>query len=166
VQASDYLELGTPDANGYPANSTGQVQFAAKPGDPSTPADEADVGIKVGISDVRDRTRDADPYVGEIQVAPVLRITDRGNGSGTSFTDAATGMDVPFNFGVACVPMPPAGSRCATTTTADAILPGMVSESDRTVWQVQRVDVFDGGPDSLAATADNTLFETQGLFVP
>jgi hypothetical protein len=135
-------------------------------GDPSTPANEADVAISLAVSDVRDRMRNDDAYLGQIQASPVLRISDRRNGSGATFTDPATTVDMPFSFGIACVPTPSAGSNCAVTTSANAIIPGAVVESERTVWQVLRVDVNDGGPDGIAATADNTLFETEGLFVP
>ncbi len=51
-------------------------------------------------------------------------------------------------------------------TTADAVLPGVVAEGKRTIWQLAAVRVNDGGPDGLAATPANTVFATQGLFVP
>jgi hypothetical protein len=42
-----------------------------------------------------------------------------------------------------------------------------VRERARTIWQVGQVTLLDGGPDGLASTAaGNTLFETQGVFVP
>jgi hypothetical protein len=51
-------------------------------------------------------------------------------------------------------------------TTADAVLPGAVQELKRTIWQLAAVRVNDGGSDGLAATPDNALFATQGIFVP
>jgi len=39
-------------------------------------------------------------------------------------------------------------------------------EAKRAVWQVDGVQVFDGGSDGVASTAGNTLFASQGLFVP
>jgi hypothetical protein len=36
----------------------------------------------------------------------------------------------------------------------------------RTIWQLDQVEVSDGGPDDLASTPDNSLFAVQGLFVP
>ena len=40
-------------------------------------------------------------------------------------------------------------------------------EGSRAVWQLGNVQVDDGGSDeSATTTADNRLFETQGLFVP
>jgi hypothetical protein len=52
------------------------------------------------------------------------------------------------------------------STTADAVLPGAVQELKRTIWQLGAVRVEDGGPDGVAATPGNTLFATQGIFVP
>ena len=40
---SRHLTTGTPDANGQGANLVGKVRLAVRPGDPGTPADEADV---------------------------------------------------------------------------------------------------------------------------
>jgi hypothetical protein len=36
----------------------------------------------------------------------------------------------------------------------------------RAIWELGQVRVYDGGPDGLAATADNSLFAVQGVFVP
>jgi hypothetical protein len=59
------------------------------------------------------------------------------------------------------------GAHCSVTTSADALAPGSVKEGARSIWQIGRVEVYDGGADSDADTAaDNTLFATQGLFVP
>ena len=58
------------------------------------------------------------------------------------------------------------GSTCSAATTADALIPGFVVEGKRSVWQLDKVEVFDGGPDGDVATPDNTLFATQGVFVP
>jgi hypothetical protein len=42
-----------------------------------------------------------------------------------------------------------------------------VREKARTILEVGGVQVDDGGPDGVAATTSgNTLFETQGVFVP
>ncbi len=36
----------------------------------------------------------------------------------------------------------------------------------RTIWQIGKVNAFDGGADGVASTNPNTLFLTQGYFVP
>ena len=52
------------------------------------------------------------------------------------------------------------------TTSADAVNPGVIKESMRSVWQLGQVQVFDGGSDGVASTTPNTLFAVQGVFVP
>ena len=52
-------------------------------------------------------------------------------------------------------------------TTFDALVPGVVKEVKRTIWELGQVEVTDGGPDGLAdTTADNEPFLRQGVFVP
>jgi hypothetical protein len=42
-----------------------------------------------------------------------------------------------------------------------------VKDTKRAIWQFQRVQVHDGGPDLDAdTTGDNTLFAVQGIFIP
>ena len=57
-------------------------------------------------------------------------------------------------------------SECQTTTTADALIPGAIKEGQHSIWQLGQVVVYDGGADGDTATADNTVFARQGLFVP
>jgi len=81
----------------------------------------------------------------------------------------ATGSNFAFSFSAPCVATTATnvGSDCTISTTADALHPGLVAEGDRSIWQVASVRVFDGGSDgSAATTADNTLFATEGLFIP
>ena len=58
------------------------------------------------------------------------------------------------------------GSNCSIDTTADAVLPGVVKEVRRSIWQLGQVQVFDGGADGVVSTNPNTLFAVQGVFVP
>ena len=47
------------------------------------------------------------------------------------------------------------------------MLPGTIKDADRTIWELDKLRVYDGGPDGDADTeADNSLFATQGVFVP
>ena len=164
AQVSDWLTVGTPDANGATANSIGSVRLDVQPGDPATPADEADVRIAASLTDVRNKTGLAD-YTGELQAKLSLRITDKYNGA--SLTENATG-DTPFLVTVPCTSTASTsvGSSCAITTTADAVTPGSVLETRRSIWELGPVQVYDGGPDGVASTADNTLFADQAVFVP
>jgi hypothetical protein len=64
------------------------------------------------------------------------------------------------------------------TTSADALLPGLVLEQKRTIWQLGEIQVLDGGPDGDLAPAGGgcppacsgndgeALFLRQGLFAP
>ncbi len=163
--SSPYLTVGTPDANGQAADSTGSVRLAVALGDPSTPADEADVRIAAGISDVR-RKPDLGDYTGELDVRLTLRITDRF--SGASGSDPATSVDAPLRIVMPCSgTSSTSGGTCSIVTTADTVLPGAVPEGRRSVWELGPVQVFDGGADGLASSAgDNALFAEQGIFVP
>lgn len=164
VAESSALTVGTPDANGQPASAAGFARFGVIVGNPDTPADEADVGLKVSISDVRE-VGDLSDYTGELRAAVTLRITDRANG--ISGDQPATVTDIPFEFDLACAQDPgPPGADCSAITSADAITPGMVVEGKRATWRMSQVQVLDGGPDGDTSTADNSVFARQGLFVP
>jgi hypothetical protein len=165
TQASGFLTVGSPDANGKAANSSGFVRMLAIAGNASTLVDEADAKIDLSITDVR-RKSDLADYTGELQLVPTWRITDRRNGSVP--IDPGTVSDLTFPVTVPCVATPDlnVGSTCSISTTADGVLPGTITEVQRTIIQLSQVKVFDGGADGLALTAGNTLFATQGVFVP
>ena len=99
ARTSPQLTVGSPDANGKAANSSGSVKFEALPGVSSTPADEADVRIVVSITDVRRRS-DLTDYTGQLQLDADIRMTDRLNGS--SPVDTGTASDLPFPVTVPC----------------------------------------------------------------
>lgn len=163
AQASDYLTVGTTDANGQTPASVGSVRMDVVVGNPNTVADDANVKINTSITDVR--LKDLSDYAGQLRLVPTIRITDRLNG--TLLNDPATSVDVDFPVTIPCVTTSTApGSTCALTTTAESVVAGLLTENKRTIWQVPQIKVFDGGADGLAATAGNTLFETEGLFVP
>lgn len=168
AQTSSFLTVGTPDANGQSANSTGSVELRVSGESPIDPAngDQADIGIAAQLTDVR-RKSDLSDYAGELQATSAIRITDRYNGQ---FQDEpATAADLPFSFPMSCQVTADAGigSTCTASTTADALSAGMVTEGTRAVWMLGPIDVYDGGADGVAATTgDNTLFMRQGLFVP
>jgi Tol biopolymer transport system component len=80
-----------------------------------------------------------------------------------------TVVDLPLEFAVPCTPVaePRVGSACTLSTTVDALIPGAVEERKRSIWQLGQIEVYDGGPDGDADTpTGDTLFATQGLFVP
>ena len=129
-----------------------------------SPADEADVNAQLSVTDVRRQGTLAD-YGGELQGALAVRLTDGANGASQS--EAATVSDLSFVIAVPCVPTgSAAGSNCSVATSFDAVVPGSVQEGKRSIWALDRVEVFDGGADGLASTTPNTLFAVQGVFVP
>jgi hypothetical protein len=181
VQRSPRITVGTPDANGAAANSSGFVHFRTVAGDPATPADEADVTLTLDISDVRctaiapqpppcdaaENDNHQQDYVGQVVVAAVLRITDRYNSP--DLTGKATMQEASIAFVAPCTATPSSliGATCSANTSADSLVPGLVREKGRAVWQLGRVFVSDGGPDGDAGTPEDTeVFLTQGLFVP
>ncbi|MGH2979231.1 MAG: DUF7594 domain-containing protein, partial [Solirubrobacterales bacterium] len=165
AHSSGSLTVGTPDANGSTANSAGSVRHTVRAGDPSTPEDEADVTYRFAFSDVRN-ARDLSDYAGELQAHVSLRATDRR--SGDSEADPATIEDVILRATVQCVPTPATaiGAACNLNTTLDAITPGIVRESARSIWELGQIEVLDGGSDGDVDTPDNELFARQGMFIP
>jgi hypothetical protein len=171
AQSSPHVTVGTPDSNGAAANSVAFARYSAIPGAPATPADEADVEIAIEASDIRSPGSLSD-YAGELQGRVSVRITDRNNSLAPPvFPDDQTGtvQDTPVTVTVPCAPTANTliGSTCSVNTTADSLVPGTVTEGDRAVWQFDRVQLFDGGDDGEAGSAeDNVLFATQGVFIP
>ena len=95
-----------------------------------------------------------------------MRLIDKYSGS--SPVDAATMSDFTASFPASCVATADTtvGATCTTATTADALVPGLVVEGARAIWQLGKIEVSDGGADDLAATTPNTTFMRQGLFIP
>ena len=176
--ASGNLTVGTPDANGAVANSSGFVRLDVQVGAPAAP-DDSDLRIAAGLTDVRcagggpacgpANAAGGSDYTGELQVDMQVRMTDRYNAaSAGGGTDAATVVDFPFPVPLSCASTgsTAAGSSCAITTSMVALAPGAVRDGDRAVVQLGQTRVSDGGPDGIVATADNDLFAVQGLYVP
>ena len=164
-QASSQLTVGTPDANGQQANSVGSLLLKVLPGDPLTPADEADVAVDVNITDVRRVTTLAD-YTGQLQAVLSVRLTDGANGPSVSEDATTSGFSFPVTVPCTATGDTTVGSTCAVTTSFDAVTPGAAQERKRSIWQLGAVEVLDGGPDGVAATTPNTTFARQGIFVP
>ena len=167
---SPNLTVGTPDANGAQVNSFASVLYRVVVGNPSNAVDDADVRIDVTATDVREAGNLAD-YPGELEAIVVARITDRLNSIAPPIFPAnmtGTVQDAPVSVTVPCTETVSAttGAVCSVATTADSLVPGMVIEDSRSVWELDEVNLYDGGPDGDAETADNSLFATQGVFVP
>ena len=162
---SSRLTVGSPDANGFQSRASSYVRYDVRPGDPATPADEADVGIVIRINDVR-RQADLADYTGEVLVNQTLRITDRYNGDAQNEAGTMVEYDFPVFPPCSATADPGEGSTCNLTTSADARVPGAVKEGKRTIWQLGEIRVFDGGEDGFPSTFPNDVFLRQGVFVP
>jgi hypothetical protein len=156
-----HATVGTPDANGKPANSIGFLQYYVQTGSPGGP-DDSDVLIAFSIKSVYNSSGLTD-YTDGLEVRTNLRITDKDVGV------ASTGVDFPLSFAAPCTATadPDTGGNCAIQTSADAIRPGLVPEGQRSNWELGEAEVYDAGGDgNVALTRDNLVFATQGVFVP
>jgi hypothetical protein len=128
------------------------------------PPDDSDVTLNFSLTNVMKATDFAD-YAGELQGSVLVRRTDRE----APFIQSTT-QDFRFEFTVPCTTTPGSaldGSACQTLTTINAIVPGAIKDSARTMWAFDSFQVLDGGADGDAQTeTDNKLFATQGIFVP
>ena len=164
-QTSPNVTVGTNDANGQPANSSGYVIYSVMPGVPGTPEDEADMAFRFSLTDVRNRIG-LDDYPGELQVRGNLRITDNANGPAGDQHGTVQDLDVPVNALCTPTPDPTIGASCEVATTLDAVTPGLVDEGARAVWELRHVEVTDGGPDGDVDTGGQRGVRPPGLFVP
>jgi hypothetical protein len=161
VPSSAQLTIGT--------GAVGTASLSVLPGTPPASTDDSDVRLKVSLTDVRCKqasggcTGAGADYTGQLQARTVLRITDRYNGP----SEVGVVADTPFNATVPCSATgSAAGATCTLDTSADAVMPGVVKESRRSIWSLGKLQVFDGGSDGVVSTNPNTLFATQGVFVP
>ena len=178
AQESAQATVGSPDALGGGANFTGSVRYRVVVGAPGAP-DDSDVSLTGSLADVRclpsgsscggaNAAGTAD-YAGEVRVSAALQMTDRWNAvAAGGGTDAATGeATLGASFPCGQTASTSIGSSCTLNTSANALVPGLVKDTKRAIWQFQRVQVHDGGPDLDAdTTGDNTLFAVQGIFIP
>jgi hypothetical protein len=171
--SSSVLTVGTPDANRAGANFTGVVDYAVTTGDPATALDEADVSLAVSLTDVRNNPSLSD-YVGRLLVTVPLEITDQNNAAETP--EPGTLQTFEYAFPLDCVATSDTtiGSSCDLNTSADALVPGSVVESKRTIWQLGQTTIKDAGPNGTGyancpptcGDGDETTFLRQGVFVP
>jgi hypothetical protein len=101
TQTSNALTVGTADSNGKPTKSVSSVRFDTLVGNPSTPADEADVKITAQVIDVYTQAGLAD-YAGTVTAKTTLRITDKLNTPHPGGPGAGTVSDIPYGFTIPC----------------------------------------------------------------
>ena len=163
-QTSPNVTVGTNDANGQPANSSGYVSYSVMPGVPATPEDEADMAFRFSLTDVRNRIGLAD-YAGELQVRGNLRITDLANGPAADQPGTVQDLDVPVN--ALCTHTGSRGRgdmRCRHHARRRHAGLGGRGCARGLGAAARRGD--GRGPDGDVDTAGNTVFARQGVFVP
>ncbi len=127
----------------------------------------SDVKIDAHLNDVANS--DLTDYTGSLRATVPVRITDKLNMPHPGGPGAATTVPFLYGFTIPCTadPGPTTGSDCTIATTMNALVPSTIQNNLRAVWNLHPVRVFDGGSDADGSTtADNTLFATQGVFVP
>jgi hypothetical protein len=173
VQESNFVTVGTPDANGAGANMTGFVRLVVKittPEDVLITGTTTDVRCKPATSATvcnSANTADGPDYSGQLQGTANIRITDHFNGA--SGTDTGTVIDLPFPVNSQCANTgtnAAAGGTCTTNTSANATVPGAVADAKRANVEIQTIDIKDGGSSGVAAAPDATRAFTQGIFIP
>jgi hypothetical protein len=172
VQTSQYVTVGSPDANGAGANSVGFVEIKVKTTAPTG------VIITSSISDVRCQpgmtasvcsganAADGPDYSGELQMNATIRMTDHYNGPGLD--EPATVVDIPFPANLTCVNTADTSTGGTCSIPPNATQPALVPSGGQTksVVDIGQIYISDGGADGRVVTADNTRFEVQGLFIP
>ena len=146
VQASDHLTVGTPDANGR-AGELGRLRAAQRRSSAIPP---------------RRRTRPTSSVDGRASAtcatrprSPTTRASCwRGSRAASPTATTATRRARPRPWPTSrsrcrCrarrPPIPATGGSCTVNTSLDALLPGSVREGKRAIWQLDGVEVYDGG---------------------
>ena len=181
--ASNYLTVGTPDQNGVAANSVGSVLMnvfcnGGAPGEQppcsTTAGDQLDGKLTVSVTDVRCLGTGGGcsggplaDYTDDLLFDANARVTDKNNvglGGNATLSDFALRFSLPCASTVSTS----VGSTCAATTSIDAVFGGSaIVEQKRAIWQLDQVELLDGGADGVASTqGDDTVFAVSGLFFP
>jgi hypothetical protein len=172
VQESSYLTVGSPDANGAPANSVGSVTIKVV-----APSFENEIRLTGSITDVRclpgtsasvcnnPNTHDGPDYSGQLLMNTTIRISDHYNGP--NLDQAATVIDVPFPANLNCANTvdTTTGGVC-TVTTAATCPPNCSISGRRTVVEFGQIEIRDGGADGNVSTGPDTVFMREGVFIP
>ena len=119
--------------------------------------------IRLSITNVM-RKSDLSEYTGELGLDVPLALTDKEGAV------AQTTMPITLSASVPCTPTPDLpfdGSTCFIDTTAEALIPGAITEGARQVLALDPIRVRDGGADEDADTeTGDGVLATQGVFVP
>jgi hypothetical protein len=172
AQTSNYLTVGTPDANGAAPNSVGAVKLRVTGSVPSG------VITSGSITDVRclpatdaavctgTNAAGGPDYSGDLEGNATARATDHFNGP--NHDQPGTVQDVPNPFVFHCFNTADTsvGGVCRVDESQPLIPGPYWWEGQRVVIELTQLEVSDGGPDGNAFTKDNTRFAVQGVFLP
>jgi Tol biopolymer transport system component/agmatine/peptidylarginine deiminase len=154
----------------FGSHAAADAELTVAPGNLVTPADEADVAIAVGLTDLRSGSAgggdyNPNPSGDDLTLIFKARITDTLNGA--SLTAPATVSDRQFSTAVGCAGTadPSIGSSCSVSTSADAVEPGVIKEGKQMVIQLFRVRLTDSGTNAIRGDADDRGFAMQGYYV-
>ena len=191
VKESPNLTVGTPDANGVPAQFGGFIKQ-------SVSTSQADINVQGDMTDIRcDAPIAGNPalcqpngpgplaYQGETDIVVPIDVTDHCNYGGAPGPCPAPPQadtvvsTIVLHFTMPCaVPAAPnIGGECQVMTSWNTVYPGLVPPASPPVngsrmnIEVGQVRVEDGGLDGKAAASpaggnDNRPFAIQGLFSP
>jgi hypothetical protein len=163
VASSSVLTVGTPDANGFAANSIDSVEYKVL---------SNDVSVDLSMTDIRNKPSGTD-YTGRVLIRAPLQITDRNNSAELPAT--GTVQTLPLEFPATCVATASAaGSTCSIATTVNAQIAGTVVAGQRSIWEFGQIEIRDAGPNGTGygscpltcGDGDEATFMRQGIFIP
>ena len=120
--------------------------------------------MRFGLTNVM-RASDLSEYTGALRTELSVRRTDN---DGLGFAPHSTSMDSPFGLTVPCNPTPGScldASSCVSLHERERRDPARGQGHRPRVWALDKLRVYDGGPDGRETEAGNSLFMTQGVFV-
>jgi hypothetical protein len=164
VQSSSVLTVGTPDANGFQANSINQISYKTLVGD---------VSVNLSMTDIRNRPSGTD-YVGRVLMRVPVQITDRANAAEVPETGTVQAFQLGIPADCVATTSTLIGSSCSLSTTVNAQIPGAVVDGQRSIWELGQVEIRDAGPNGTGyescpptcGDGDESAFMRQGVFVP
>ena len=109
-------------------------------------------------------TGPGEDYAGSLEARITIQMTDHDNAG-----DPATVQPFSFTFEVPCgtTADTTVGSTCSIHIPFSELVGVWVADDQRTVWELDRLQLWDGGADGDGLTpGDNTLFAIQGIFIP
>jgi hypothetical protein len=155
------VTVGTPDSNGAAANFIGSATLKVVP---------ADVKVSVSVTDIRCTSvtiactaGELSDYTGSMRLALPVNLTDTYVPNLPATSEGVVSIPVPCTT----TADPAIGSACSTATTLNTVVPGAIRGGNRAIWDLRRIELWDGGQDGLITTRDDdTVFAVQGVFVP